>query len=224
MRYTERVIKPLGTEFETFKETTEQELMSFPLEDIDDSHEIWQQANGRMNAFIAESNERLRRSLLPVNVDESAFDFGDIDELFNTVGKGPHLVELDFVADTKGPTAYMGKNDKIKHKWIWRHRLTGYTLLRFENPGGLSYESGRLYKYMRMLKKNDHPLAYARAQHILLLNDAILEPQAAKDGVIVEMITRKDLLYQQVCIVAFVTSFHFHSTFANNVLLSFNLR
>ena len=198
LRYTERVIKPLGVQFETFKETpgTEQ-TMQYPVNDVDDSHELWQKALGRTNAHTYETNEAIRRAQ-QVEVDDSAIaDFTDIDELFNQGGTGPHMLEMDFICDPAGPVEYLTKDKETSKYWIWNHRYTGYQLRRYLNPGGKSYETGRLAKCLRGMKEAQHPYAFARAQHILMLNRCSGESGAGESDLPIAL-ERKELVAQQV--------------------------
>ena len=197
VRYTERVIKPQGVVFETFKETpgTEQ-TMQYPIEDLDESHEQWQKALGRTNAYMYESNEKIRKAL-QVDIDSAAVpDFADIEEIFNELGTGPHMLELDFVSDPSGPVNYMTKDRVTSQYWIWTHRFTGYLLRRYLNPGGKSFETGRLAKCLRSMKEHQHPYAFARAQHILQLNKCGVELAEAEVPVSID---RPELVGQQVC-------------------------
>lgn len=201
MKYTERVILPMGKEWESYKEGTDVQTMDYPARDIADSHELWQQALGRTNAFIYEENQRLIRenASAAVEVDNDTFDLRDIEEKFRTDGKGPHLLELDFVPDAAGPIEYTERGGKLSKYWDWTHRLTGYKLRRFANVSGKSFDTGRLSKCLKMLKECDNPLAYARAQLILTLNDS--SPLQSKDTNQVDLVLdRKELIGQQVCI------------------------
>jgi hypothetical protein len=144
MRYTERVIKPFGNEYEIFKETVDQQEMFYPIEDIDDSHELWQKALGRVNAFTFEANERLRKAVSSTKPSTASdtFDLSDIDDLFKEHGKGTHMWELDFKACETGPVDYVTKKNERSSYWIHTHQLTGYSFRRFANVGGKSYDTG----------------------------------------------------------------------------------
>jgi hypothetical protein len=197
-KYTERVITSYGPEWEIFKEGDEMQTMVYPVCDIADSHELWQQALVRTNAYIYVTNQRIleaNATLSAAALDAELFDFSDIDERFEKDGKGPHLLEMDFVGDTGGPVDYVDRNGRASKFWMWRHRLTGYCLRRFSNLSGRSFDTGRLSKYLKMIKEHENPLAYARAKHILQLNDSNLV-QGTKDVPLV--LERRDLLGQQV--------------------------
>jgi hypothetical protein len=198
MRYTERVMKPNGQEFELFKERADAELMVYPVADIDDSHELWQKALARSNAHIHENNERMRRAAQPSNaMDEcGSFDLSDIDTLFKEKGKGPHMYEIEFIAAETGPIEYPNKHGEPAKYWVHTHRLTGYSLRRYLNAGGKTYESGRLSKCLLNIKQQQHPLAFARAQHICTLNDS--KPQSSDGTSVALVMDRRELLGQQV--------------------------
>lgn len=198
MKYTERVIQPNGNEWESFKEGTEIQLMEYPLRDIADSHEVWQQALGRTNAFIYDTNQRIidANASNAIDVDAELFDMSDIDKLFKEQGKGSHLLEMDFVGDPAGPVDYIDRSGRPSKYWNWQHSLTGYSLRRFANTGGRTFDTGRLSKYLKMLKEHDNPLAFARAKHILNLNDSNPLQSMADVELVLD---RRDLLAQQVC-------------------------
>lgn len=199
IRYTERVIKPAGVAFENYIETPDTEqLMQYPIRGLADSHELWQKALGRTNAYTYESNERIRKAQVAEVVDLSGQpDFRDIDELFEKLGTGSHMLEHEFVGDIAGPVDYLNKNGIPSRYWEWKHRLTGKTHRRFMNHGGKSFETGVLSKALKDLKEHQHPIAYARAQHILVLNRCSGEQNTEQDTPV--SLDRKDLVAQQVC-------------------------
>lgn len=205
MKYTDRVMKPLGVCFESFKDApadTEQ-TMQYPIGALDGSHELWQKALGRTNAHTYEQNERIRAAQQANVIDlvsGAAPDLSDIDELFEKSGTGSHMLELEFDADEGGKVAYMNRNGVQAHYWIHKHRLTGYSFRRFENPGGASFETGRLAKCLRLIREHQHPAAYARAQHILALNKCDVPLGLESD--IPLTLDRKDLVAQQVRVIS----------------------
>lgn len=171
IRYTDRIIKPQGTNFEIFNETDEPQLMPYRLSDIDDSHEKWQQANGRVNAALYHQKQALIKAsgATIVESNEDNFDMGDIDELFATHGKGSHMLEHEF-CPLEESVWYITKDGDNRQKQVWKHKITGQTFWRFQNKSGKSYETGRCTKFLETMKKGRHPMAYARAKHILRLN------------------------------------------------------
>lgn len=199
MRYTDRIIKPLGTQFEMFKETEEPQMMAYRVSDIDISHERWQQANGRCNAVLYHQKQALLKATETViNVeDDDTFDLTDIEELFAAEGRGPHMLEYEFESVGE-PVAYITQDQINSEKWCWKHKLTGKTFWRFQNKSGQSYDTGRCVKFLESIKKQSHPLAYARAMLILRLNGS--KKHQVADERIPEAVPldRKTVLLQQV--------------------------
>jgi hypothetical protein len=198
VQYTNRIYKPMGTSFETFKETDEAQSMTYPLADLDDSHELWQQALGRTNAFLFKERQALIAATTAGPVapnSHPSVDVSDIDTFFQSEGKGPKLLEFEFEAVTPEPVSYVDRNGRPSFYWYWTHRTTGHPVKRFSSASGKSFDTGRLTKYLKTLKENTHPSAFARAQHILLLNDSIREQ--IKDVPLT--LDRRTLLGQQVC-------------------------
>ena len=197
IRYTEKVIKPLGVQFESYKETPGvEQMMPYPLCDLDDSHESWQKSLGRVNAHTYEQNARLVKAQQVEVVDADVVDLTDIEALFNASGTGSHMLELEFVGDPGGSTYYQNKHGQQAQYWTWTHRLTGYKLRRFMNTGGRSFETGRLSAYLKDIRERDFPVAYARAQHILMLNKCKGFESAPPDVPIT--LERRELIAQQV--------------------------
>jgi hypothetical protein len=201
MRYTDRIIKPLGTSFEMFKETEEPQTMPYRVSDIDDSHEKWQQANGRVNAAIYIQKQALLKAsggVIEIDQDES-FDFSDIDALFAADGRGSHMLEYEFEAVGE-PYSYVTTDGNNSQKWTWKHKMTGKTFTRFQNKSGKSFETGRCTKFLENLKKGAHPLAYARAQHILSLTNPQRHQVTDETSAMTEILPldRRTILCQQV--------------------------
>ena len=96
----------------------------------------------------------------------------------------------------KGSTYYQNKHGQQAQYWTWTHRLTGYKLRRFMNTGGRSFETGRLSAYLKDIRERDFPVAYARAQHILMLNKCKGFESAPPDVPIT--LERRELIAQQV--------------------------
>lgn len=203
MKYTDRVIKPLGVVFETFKESPDSEqTMEYPIDDLADSHELWQKALGRVNSFKYEGDARMLRAQEAEWIDDDVPNFEDIDELFKRSGTGTHMLEMEFEGDEAGPINYMNKHGVPSQYWVWTHRKTGYKLRRYLNNGGKSFESGRLSKHLQNMKEHQHPVSYARAQYILMLNKCSFE-QGLDNDTTVSTLDRKDLVAQQVCYCVF---------------------
>jgi hypothetical protein len=176
--------------------------MEYPVVDLDDSHELWQDALGKVNAFRYTERQALlasadgREPLSSNSNSHSSVDLSDIDSFFELEGKGPKLLEFEFDPVTKDPVPYVNKGGRPSFFWWWSHRLTGNAVKRFSSSTGKSFDTGRLTKFLKQLKEHTNPIAYARAQHILRLNDSIREKIA---GVTVAL-DRAELLAQQVSI------------------------
>jgi hypothetical protein len=203
IQYTNRIYKPGGTAFETFRETDEAEEMTYPVGDLDASHELWQDALGRTNAFLYNERQALIVAAAGNKAlanKESSVDVADIDTFFQTEGKGPKLLEFEFDPVTKEPIAYVNKCGRPSFFWWWSHRLTGHAVKRFSSSSGKSFDTGRLTKFLKSMKESPNPVAYFRAQHILLLNDSIREQI---EGVVPVTLDRATLLAQQVRLYSF---------------------
>jgi len=173
--------------------------MPYPLADLDDSHELWQQALGRTNAALFKERQALlaaTEGAASPATPTSTVDVSDIDSFFQTEGRGPKLLEFEFKPVTPEPICYVDKAGRPSYYWHWCHKLTGHPVKRFSSVSGKSFDTGTLTKYLNCMKPNAHPIAYARAQHVLLLNESIREQV---NGVAPPVLDRKTLLSQQVC-------------------------
>ena len=209
MQYTNRIYKPMATSFETFKETEDAQQMSYPTAQLDESHEIWQQALGRCNARDFIEREQLKAATSTACVISSVVvplvDVSDIDDFFQLEGKCPKLLEFEFIPGSPDPTVYTeAKTGRKSSFWFWNHKITDHQVKRFASSSGKSFDTGVLTKYLRRIKKNLYPTAWARAQHILQLSDNIKEPVVA--GTVPW--DRKNLLLHQVSCVC-SPSLHF---------------
>jgi hAT family C-terminal dimerisation region len=206
MRYTNRIYMPGSDVFECFEETEETQLMPLPTSNLEDAHELWQQALGRTNAKIYTDNQALEKGRNAIVVDGSTsgplhIDVSDIDSFFQLEGRGPHLLEFEFTPDTEEPVEYLLTNGKPSRYWCWTHRSTGVSVKRFASVSGKSFDTGRLSKYLLSIKESQYPIAYARAKHVLLLNESIREQ--SDDCLILPAMDRRTLLGQQVKLVLF---------------------
>jgi hypothetical protein len=203
LHYTNRIYKPDSVSFETFKETEDTEEMIYPIGDLESTHEIWQQAQARVNAH----DYTERQTLLAITSGTSSnannkisnpdIDLTDIDTFFQAEGKGPKLLEFEFEPATPLPISYEDKSGRPSSYWFWKHKMTGQSVKRFANISGKSFDTGRLTKFLKGLKASSFPVAHARAQHILQLNESIREQVV--DGAAAPLaLDRKTLLGQQV--------------------------
>ena len=117
---------------------------------------------------------------------------------------------LEYEFESVGqPVAYITQDQINSEKWCWEHKLTGKTFWRFQNKSGQSYDTGRCVKFLEAIKKQSHPLAYARAMLILRLNGS--KKHQVADERIPEVIPldRKTVLLQQVRRSAFAHLFFY---------------
>ena len=207
IKYTERVYKPGAETFEHFKETEETQLMPYPVTCLDKSHEIWSKALGHTNAVAYIEKQKIQAMVTESIeiLDDDEFDLSDIENLYANEGKGPHLLEMDFLPDTEHSIPYAKKNGDASEYWYWSHKLTKYPCKRFKSATGKSFDTGKLSKYLVTLRSHPsiHALASARAKKILSFYER-------KDEQVVEGVastrhtfSRKELLLQQVRIMMF---------------------
>jgi hypothetical protein len=199
IRYTDRIIKPQGINFEVYKETEEPQLMPYRLSDIDDSHEKWQQANGRVNVALYHHKQALIKAsgTTVVEINDDNFDMSDIDEVFAAHGRGSHMLEHEF-CPSEEPVWYITVDGQNRQKQVWKHKMTGQTFWRFQNKSGKSYETGRCTKFLDSMKSGRHPLAYARAKRILSLNGNLKYQVNEDEDTEVVPLDRETILSQQV--------------------------
>jgi hypothetical protein len=196
LQYTERIYYPGADDFEVFKEGDEIQTMQYPIADIDKAHEHWQAANARLNARLFIERERLKAQQTVVEVDDDVMNsLEDIEAFYQKHGKGSHLLEYDFTPDTPQPLQYQKTNGDFSIFQCWTHKHTKYTVKRYGTQSGKAVDSGRLSNYLKRIKKSDHPLAYARAQKILSLNELVVERSEIAIAIVRD---RKEILKQQV--------------------------
>jgi hypothetical protein len=185
-----------------FQEGNEDEpqLMSFPIAGLKDSHELWQKHMGKVNARKYKEREALKRTQEPKSFESVEVDVSDIDELFRTHGKGPHLLELDFEPTTGEPVSYVNPGGIQGRKWIWKHKYTGVDVTRYCNLSGRKFDTGKLSRDLKKITRKDSNKAYIRAQHILTLNQSKrYQGNSATELEGVSGHSREILLQQQVC-------------------------
>jgi hypothetical protein len=199
VRYSQRVILPDGDRFETFVETDDPQIMPYPFELLKDAHEAWQVANARCNVRIhAERQALLESQKATEPIDPATISTEDIDVYFEKHGRGTHLLEYEFSPDTEEPIDYIRSGcGRPSRYWCWTHKLTNVSVKRFATSSGKSFDSGRLSKNLASISERINPLAYARAQKVLLLNDCTRENSVMETAVPV-VLCRSDLLRQQV--------------------------
>jgi hypothetical protein len=203
LRYNERVYKPGSDSFACFKETEGEQMMSYSQSQVPDAHELWIKASAKCNAKLYADRELLR--VLTCDGDATSdFDVSDIEEFFQKYGKGTHFLEYDFTADTPEPVTYKTKAGVESYYHCWTHKYTKESVKRFAQKGSSqkgrsATDSGRLSKYLLSIKEKTFPLAFARAQKILSLNESptVFSPEECNATPVIAM-SREQLLKQQV--------------------------
>lgn len=94
-------------------------------------------------SYLHKKMELLKSQVTDVDAIEE-FDFSDIDALFESKGRGTHLLEHEFEPFTKDPEQYTNENGEIKMKWKWVHKLTLKQFYRHQSNSGKSFDSGTL--------------------------------------------------------------------------------
>ena len=214
VRYNDLIYRPGAYSFESFRETDEVQTMVLQPSQLDAGHESWQKANAKVNAKLYAERKVLKAAQIAADIDtKRVFNFEDIDSFFQKNGRGTHLLEFEFNPDTPAPVSYVsGKSGMTNYFWCWTHKLTKVSVKRFATASGKAADSGRLSKYLSSITERQNPLAFARAQKILLLNDSngvitIDEPEKRV------VLTRRELLAQQVSPVVWQCGiWHFHSS------------
>jgi hypothetical protein len=180
----------------SFIDPSPDKFMTLKIEQVQQAHELWVQANVRANDRKTQERERLERE--DNFGDEEEVDMEDIKKLFSEKGPGPHMLELDFEAMTLEAITYQSvRTGKPTTSWSWKHRLTGVEVKRYPTKSGKSFDTGVLSSYLSHLKKIKDRVAYERAVLILSLNTK--GGKSVKDAV-ASSATREELLRQWVSV------------------------
>jgi hypothetical protein len=98
-------------------------------------------------------------------------DVSDIDALYLAKGKGPHLLEIDWIPVSPGPESYKTPDGVIREKWWWQHVITKHKILRHLRRDKTSWDTGKMYDYCKKkLQRHNFPKAYDRFWHIAQIN------------------------------------------------------
>jgi hypothetical protein len=99
-------------------------------------------------------------------------DLSDINKLFEEKGQGRHMLEMEFIPVTEGPVNYISKQSgEPTKRWTFWHKITEEKVNRYPTRSGKAFDTGVLLRYLQEgLKESQHPVAYAWAQHVVLLN------------------------------------------------------
>ena len=175
--------------------------MRLPADQVQEAHERWYQANARFNTRKQLERESALKEQELQAVSQTA-DFSDINELFKDLGRGPHMLELDFEPLTKDPTVYVSSRTGNETKcWKWRHKYTGKEVSRYPTSSGKSYDTGVLSIILNRLNQRTHKIAFERARHILRLNSKKGQANVELGAVAVPKKDREELLKQWVSLV-----------------------
>jgi hypothetical protein len=180
------------------------QFITLPVEQVQETHDLWFEANARSNSRKQLERERLERTQA-VDVDEAAdADLADINFLFAEKNQGPHLLELEFEPVTAAPVELISnQTGKQVRRWEWRHKRTGIEIKRYPTKSGKSFDTGVLSSYLKTLKEQPDKIAYQRACHILKLN-----AKAGRVSQVAELptINREHLLKQWVSSVVSIVA------------------
>jgi hypothetical protein len=144
--------------------------MLLKFEQIKTGHEAWCATNTRVNNRIQAVRRQLEQAQR-TEVVEVDIDFSDINKLFEEKGQGRHMLEMEFLPVTEGPVNYISKRTgKPTKRWTFRHKLTDVKVNRYPTRSGKAFDTGVLSRYLQGLDQSDNAVAFARAQHIILLN------------------------------------------------------
>jgi len=180
----------------SFIDPSPDKFMTLKIEQVQQAHELWVQANVRANDRKTQERERLERE--DNFGDKEEVDLEGIKKLFSEKGLGPHMLELDFEAMTLEPITYQSvRTGKPTTSWSWKHRFTGVEVKRYPTKSGKSFDTGVLSSYLSHLKKIKDRVAYEQAVLILSLNTK--GGKSVKDAV-ASSATREELLRQWVSV------------------------
>jgi hypothetical protein len=81
------------------------------------------------------------------------------------------MLEIEFIPITEGPVNYISKRTgKPTKRWTFRHKITEEKVNRYPTLSVKAFDTGVLSRYLQSLKESQHPVAYAQAQHVVVLN------------------------------------------------------
>ena len=193
--------------------------MNLKLDQIKTGHEVWCDANTRVNARLQAARELLERSQQAEIIDVEV-NVADINKLFEERSHGKHMLELEFEPMTPGSvTEPSNRTRNPTTVWIWKHKLTGAEVRRYQTSSKKGWDTGVLSRYLRSIKESKNKVAYERAQRILTLNskNSQLDMKAAPEK---QILKREDLLKQWVSVLLFCFSSTNNSTHAFSFCLS----
>jgi hypothetical protein len=179
------------------------------FQQIKGGHESWCETNTRVNSRIQAVRQKMELAQMAEVVDVDV-DLSDINKLFEEKGQGRHLLEMEFLPITEGPVNYISKRTgKPTKRWTFKHKTTGVKVNRYPTRSGKAFDTGVLSRYLQRLEESDSSVAFARAQHIILLNSKNGTANFKSSAPEQPLLTREDLLKHWVSPFSF---FIFKST------------
>ena len=222
VKYNNKIYKPGSSSFEAFKDREDEDIIVLHPDAMKEAHEVWQTANAKVNSFLNDQIAALKAAQAARSLDclKEPQTFEDIESAFNKLGGGPHLLLLEFEPSAVGPIEYETKRKEKNKYWIWRHKITKKEVRRYASTSGNTYDTGRLWSYMRAINQKLFPLAYARAQKIISLNG--LDVPISDVNEAREPMTRRLKLEQQVSYQPPCRLHHQHHRNSNDLFYSFH--
>jgi hypothetical protein len=167
-------------------------------------HESWRETNTRVNFRIQAVRQKMELAQMAEVVDVD-IDLSDINKLFEEKGNGRHLLEMEFLPVTEEPVNYISKRTgKPTKRWTFKHKTTGVKVNRYPTRSGKAFDSGVLLRYLQRLEESDNLVAFAQAQHIVLLNSKNGTANFKSSAPEHPLLTRKELLKHWVSSFSFI--------------------
>jgi hypothetical protein len=115
--------------------------MNLKLDQIKTGHEVWCEANTRVNARLQAARQLLERSQQAEIIDVEV-NMDDINKLFEERSHGKHMLELEFEPTTPGSvTEPSNRTGNPTTVWIWKHKLTGAEVRRYQTSSKKGWDT-----------------------------------------------------------------------------------
>jgi hypothetical protein len=112
---------------------------------------------------------------------------------------------MEFLLVTEEPVNYISKQmGKPTKRWTFKHKTTGVKLNRYPTRSCKAFDSGVLSRYLQRLEESDNSVAFARAQHIVLLNSKNGTANFKSSAPEHPLLTREELLKHWVSSFSFI--------------------
>ena len=146
VKYCGRIYKPGAVSFQLFKDQEEEDNIVLQLDALKDAHEVWQVANGTVNAYVNDQIMALKvaAAARTANAPAEVYTFEDLETAFNKGGGGLNLLLMEYEPGDEGPVFYQTKKNQTNKYWVWRHRLTLHPVKRYASITGNTFDTGRL--------------------------------------------------------------------------------